>query len=487
MIHTLRILWNKAAGIIRPDVVNPCSEAQSQAQVQDSTAAARDCAAREMRPDCPADLRQRSAGEGVLGGELYRLAMRWRATGRWPAQTTAHIAKSLGQDVCLHGLERGLWQMGRAMGAPHDLPRQASLHSVFGGRNHQVIDLIRVRLHQEHAAHTWMDAFFRARFADLPDEDLRRTGLLDCLDARLIDPGAFATSTYLPGDSRETPADEVMLDGTSTFDDRPSHMSAVVASDASPGWQGTPGSRKVPIDTIRGLARQALARIRRDTERSSHTYGKAANALLRLGPVMRSMEALQVETDAAYRRQTCQFLLTEQGERLVSVLPMARYLPDVIAARIDDLSYASARIHGLQWAAQSEDPLTMCLSQAGQASAVLGVQRSAWDAACRLLLFPESAAACQKGSLSRDFTGDFISTASAEHQQRLACAFEERRLTDTFVHDLFSHEVGDQLHGAIAGYAMNRLWPALPAGRAAGLTQRWCQAWADLMTVCGPG
>lgn len=483
MIHTMRILWNKAAAILRAEGVTP----RSGAQAQDNTTAAGDCAAREVRSDCAADLRQRPASEGVLGGELYRLAMRWRATGRWPVQTTAHIAKALGQDVCLHGLERGLWQMGRAMGAPHELPRQASLHSVFGGRTHQVLDVIRERLHQEHAAHIWMDAFFRVRFADLPDEDLQRTGLLDCLDARLIDPGAFATSTYLPGDSRETPADEVMLDGTSTFDERQSHRSAVIASAVGPDWESTPGSHKTPIDTVRGLARQALARIRRDTERSSHAYGKAANALLRLGPVMRSMDALQVETDAAYRRQAHQFLMTEHGERLISVLPMARYLPDVIAARIDDLSNASARIRGLQWAAQSEDPLTMCLSQAGRASAVLGVQRSAWDAACRLLLFPESAVSCHLGSSSRDSTNDLIKPASAAHEQRIACTVNERQLTDTFVHDLFSHEVGDQLHGAIAGYAMNRLWPALPAGRAAGLTQRWCQAWADLMTVCGPG
>jgi hypothetical protein len=496
----MRILWNKAVSIIRPDASIPASEDCTQSSV--IAAAGEDFVQGQppQRVDQHEQHTQFSSahhpaplppGVGALGDQLYHLAMRWRANGRWPAQTTAHIARSLGRDVCLQGLERVLWHMGKAMVEPPDLGCRSRLYSAFGSHHRDVLDLIRVRLHQEHAAHVWMDAFFRARFADLLDEELQRTGLLDCLDATLIDPGAFASSTYLPGDSREAPADEVILDGTSLFERGPPPMSMVAASVISPDWASAPGTHKVPIEVVKGLARQALARIRRDIERSSHNYGKAANALLRLGPVMRSMDALQVETDAAYRRHAQQFLLTEQGERLISVLPMARYLPDVIAARIDDLCHASTRVHGLHWAAQSDDPLTMSLSQVGQASALLGVQRSAWDAACRLLLFPESVALCRielpSGNLSSEFTRDFISVSNAQHHQRIPNALNERRLTETFAHDLLSHDVGDQLHGSIAGYAMNRLWPALPAGRAAGLTQRWCRAWADLMTVCGPG
>jgi hypothetical protein len=510
----MRILWNKAVSIVRPDSSIPASaqshvagaagddlaQGENRSQInQVNPIHGPDQAVRSQRQQHPQSSNDRPnpplllpASMSVLGDELYRLAMRWRAHGRWPAHTTAHIARSLGQDVCLQGLERVLWHMGRAAATDAlEVPRHSSLRSVFGNCNGNAHDLIRARLHQEHAAQVWLDAFFRTRFADLTGDELRQTRLLDCLDARLIDAGAFASSTYLPGESRQIPADEVMLDGTSVFDQR----------------RGKPELHKVSIDAIRGLARQALARIRRNTERSSHSYGPAANALLRLGPVMRSMDALQVETDAAYRRHANQFLLTEQGERLISVLPMARYLPDVIAARIDDLSHASARVQGLQRAAQSDDPLAMSLSQVGQASALLGVQRSAWDAACRLLLFPESVALCLTeapsgglagslaGGLAGDPMRDFISASSAEqsaeqsaeHRKRIPHAFNERRLTDTFAHDLLFHDVGDQLHGAIAGYAMSRLWPELPSGRAAGLTQRWCQAWADLMTLCGPG
>lgn len=482
MIHMLRIFGNKAFKVLRRSLAGIGGSSRGavtgvagiarvmhtpQGTLSDDSGSRAGLGAVENGDLLPVE----SYGKSVLAGELHRLAMRWRASGRWPAQTTAHMSRLLGQDVCLPGLERVLWQMGR-----HSPPLGAESSASRGPLGLDVLDLIRVRLRQEQAAQKWLEAFFRAQFPDLTQAQLSETGLLNCLDDRAIDPGAFASSTYLPGDSRELPADEVMLDGTSIFDEDPEETAqGIVFERVDSLWQ---------TNALKGLARQVLARIRRDTERSMHDYGRASSALLRIGPVIRAMGALEVETDSLYRHRSRGFLSTAQGERLVVALPLTRNLPDVIAARVDDLSNASSRIHALQWAARSTDPFATRLAQAGQSSVLLGIRRSTWDATCRLLLFPDAVIAgmgagaqTQASMAGHDVDSGFDMSLTIDQQ---------RQRTHTFALDQVSHENQDQLHGAIAGYAMSRLTPIMRPGSAAALTQRWCRAWADLMTVCGP-
>lgn len=430
MILTLRSFWNKIVMTLRVDVAVPPASARPSLQSASLQSAVGQASVAGFRagtvPETP-------YATSILVGELPRLAMRWHTSARWPTETATHLAHS-----------------------------------------------VRVRLRQQQAAQDWCESFFRARFSDLTRDELDQTRLLDCLDQKLINPGAFAASTYLPGDCRDVATNEARLDAASllkalpALPALPAHAAIFKTEDAV--WS---------MQAVRGLARQMLARIRRDTEHSSHTYGSAAKALLRLGPVMRSMDALQVETDPVYRRYAQSFLSTAPGGRLVQVLPLARNLPDVIAARVDDLSNAASRLHALQWVSRSSDPLAVQLTEAGQASVLLGIRRSAWDAACRLLLFPEGMISGSRSVGSQHMTS--IAWHEADSTFDLSLTPEQQRQrTHTFAQDQTSYESHDQLHGSIAGYALSRLAPRMPAGRAAGLTQRWCRAWADLMTMCLP-
>jgi hypothetical protein len=380
-------------------------------------------------------------GPQALAVALCHLTVKWSETGCWPIETRAYLARSIGAPITEQALHNALHEMRNGLRTRRPMFSSWALP--------EFADMIEAKLQEELCAQEWCTRFIQAYF---PGVDLHQYGLLDAFDPGAIDASAYARTTYLAGDSREVAADEVVLQTSLDF-----RLADTVGS----GRIKLQALSRLP-ECVRGMVRQTLARLRADALQAKMDFDGAVQAqyeLLRLPPVVRTMNALRAEMTHAERTQSQDFLRTQSGHSLVAMLPMAKWLPNGVAAQVNHLSGACSRLESVQYVANSCEPLAASLSRLAQTSAMRDIRHSAWDAVCRLLFFPEAAGSVLIGDSS-------LHTPPAV---------------------LLQHTGVDQLHGCIAGFALARLAGNLEPRKAAVITHTWCTAWSDLLTVVGAG
>jgi len=352
---------------------------------------------------------------------LARLVSTWGQTGLWPADAWSQIAREFPEIKRPEG-ESLLWQAIEDM---HLAPVLAPLASVLASK-----------IRTERAARDWCMSFLEAC---MPPRSCAGTeGLLDCLAVGAIDAAGFERTTYMVDDVRSLPADEFSM------------FAAPARQDPTPL---TPGASPYFSDSVRAAVRQALARMRAESRGEPQCDAAVSREMIMLGSVQRAIGAIDVEASLLTRGRAGAFTRTASGRALSSVLPIAHELPSSVAWAIDELSGSSSRLIGLNAATASGSFLTRKLTQEAGGLARMQIRAAAWNATCRLLLFPD--AACVS-ALSGTPTIDDL---RLETQIR-----------------------ADMLHGSIASYAIRRLRRVHSDRRTAELTWRWCRAWADLMT-----